>query len=175
MRWYINSSSDVKLNGSGRKNKLTLVSLLQLKPQTSSMTCSICGHISRAPSSFRYHMMRHSGRFPHHCPYCQQGAPSTTDVKKHLMRYHTGKMGCHCLGCGQDLFKLSLLREHLKTCHALQEIHGDSGDTHTISEATWHHKLDNVEPLWINMTIDWCCMEEIPNWAERDLKVKTWF
>ena len=78
--------------------------------------CSLCGHISNAVSSYRYHMMRHSGRFPHHCPYCGQGAPSTTDVKKHLMRHHTGRNGCHCIRCGEDLIRLQPLREHLKLC-----------------------------------------------------------
>lgn len=78
--------------------------------------CSICGHVARAESSFRYHMMRHRGRFPTYCPYCDQGAFSSGQLMTHLTNQHTGKVGWHCIRCGRDLLKINYLRDHLKTC-----------------------------------------------------------
>ena len=77
----------------------------------------------------RYHVQRHAGIYPYHCPYCDKGLACTNDVRHHLRVKHTGKLGFHCIRCGLEFQSVKLLKKHIEEECGLPDPVAEKGST----------------------------------------------
>lgn len=50
--------------------------------------CSYCGCVSYTKGEFQRHLVKHTGKFPYQCQYCDYGAIRNDYIVKHIKRLH---------------------------------------------------------------------------------------
>jgi hypothetical protein len=61
-------------------------------------------------------MMRHTGKFPVHCPVCHRGLCNASHLEVHI-KMHTGEAKFECQFCQKRFITCSNMKKHIKAVH----------------------------------------------------------
>ncbi|KAL8608619.1 hypothetical protein ACOMHN_002849 [Nucella lapillus] len=84
--------------------------------------CDVCGAEISKKSSFRIHMMTHTGERPYVCDLCSRGYITKNELVIHR-RSHTGERPFVCHVCSFSFPRNSDLRRHVSTIHLGRKPH----------------------------------------------------
>lgn len=73
--------------------------------------CEVCRKPFRSPSSYKQHILIHTGERPYQCPTCPRSFKQKSDLKKHE-RIHTGEKPYQCEICNKAFAQNNNLHSH---------------------------------------------------------------